>query len=80
MNYTYKYVYYTYRNVTSYDLIGLNGIFNTFVGDRLRDFRILIGSEFNGETAQASDFKSWLNCSYVHGKLLFQKQIGYVHR
>ena len=41
------------------------------VGERLTDFKILIGNEFSSRATGAGDIGSWPECAYVSGKYLF---------
>ena len=51
--------------------IFISNAFTIFAGDRLFDFKILIGNEFSQST-QAADIGSWSECAHVSGKTIFQ--------
>ena len=41
------------------------------VGDRLKNFKVLVGNEFNIKSTKAAAIGSWSECGHVTGKLLF---------
>ena len=43
-----------------------------YVGERLYDFKILVGDEFTFGNTDASEIRSWSQCASVSGKYLFQ--------
>ena len=43
-------------------------LFNThtiYVGERLTDFRLLIGNDFSQGATEAADISTWPECAYV---------------
>ena len=42
-----------------------------FAGERLTNFKIMIGNEFQPQETDAADIGTWSECAHIPGKQLF---------
>ena len=62
----------TYKSI-SY-LKWLTGVHVISIGDRLHDFKILVGESFTSGQTGATEIASWSQCAYFSGRFMFQRK------